>query len=292
MSAAQPFSPTFNAFQPVEGVHAKPPRLGLLASAVAPDNPGERWEQGFAWRPEICIEPQTFSQCQDIGSFPTPDPEDLVYCRPPAFRVVHICPTRQVRDVDLDKARRQCDAATDYAVAAELWSGTETQTDPYVTPTGTQTMNYWLASSTATQINSGTAYTSPAEALGALEQAARAASRGQQIFIHMPSTMAQLDPYNFRREGSLLLTEQDSVVVVDAGYPGTGPTGALPAAAVWIYATGPVTVRTSTIDVLDTEVQTINRGMNTREIWAQRYFAATFDPCVHFAAQVSTAGLG
>jgi hypothetical protein len=51
----------------------------------------------------------------------------------------------------------------------------------------------------------------------------------------------------------------------------------------WIYATGPVQVRLSPVAVLDDESETINRVDNRQEIWAERLFAATFDPCIHYA---------
>lgn len=55
----------------------------------------------------------------------------------------------------------------------------------------------------------------------------------------------------------------------------------------WIYATGPVQVRLTPVQVLDDEAETIDRLTNRQEIWAERLFAATFDPCIHFAMNVA-----
>lgn len=295
MSSAQPFNPTGYAFTPVQGPKATAPNYGLVASAQTPDDPNERWEFGLAWRPETCIEIQYGSQCEDFSTYPSAASDDVVYYRPNLFRVSYICPTRQVRDVDLQRATRQCEAATSFAIAKELWTGAETATDTYTTPTNSQTTNFHFASSAASDITPvpGTPL-QPAEALGRLEQAARNGLAGQQAYIHMTPTMAEMDPYNFRAVGNLVYTEQGNIIVPDAGYPGTGPTGADPGAGkTWMYATGAVTVRMSPVDVITTvPVQTLNRSTNQRELWAQRYFAATFDPCVLFAVLVDTSALG
>jgi len=56
----------------------------------------------------------------------------------------------------------------------------------------------------------------------------------------------------------------------------------------WIYATGPVQVRLSTVDVIADVDETVDRAINSQEIWADRYFVATFDPCVQFAMNVAS----
>lgn len=276
-------------FQPVDAVRAQPQLSAQLrGSAKAPTDPEVRWELGMAWRPEICPQAQGFDYCEDVADFPTVDSEDLVYYRPVGLRVVHMCPTRQVRDIDMDRARRQLEAATSSLLAAELWAGAITLANQYSTPTGSQTENYSFAYGGATVVTAPAGgFTSPALALGALDSAVREGMHGAaQAYLHMPSELAQLDPYNFRREGNLLLTEQDSIVVVDSGYPITGPNGASTAGTAWMFATGPVTVRLGDIQVIDNLGQTLDRNQNIREIWAQRLAAATFDPCTLYAVEV------
>jgi hypothetical protein len=273
-------------FTEVTGVPAKAnPAATLLASARA--GSGEPWELGFAWRPELCPTTQVFDYCEDITDWPADEAEDLVYYRPFGMRVPYVCPLLQVRPIDTDRARRQLDAATDFLAAHELWTGEVTAVNPYETPTGSQTVNASFVHGGAT-IVSGSPFSSPAEALGSLDQAARAAAKGQQVFLHMSSRVAQLDPYNFRRVGDLLLTEQDSVIVQDAGYDDTqGPSGSSDTGVSWMFATGPVTARMTPIDVITDPVQTTNRADNRREIWATRFAAVTFDPCVLFAAALT-----
>jgi hypothetical protein len=77
--------------------------------------------------------------------------------------------------------------------------------------------------------------------------------------------------------GGLLYTALDTVVVADAGYPGTGATGG---STGWMFATGPVAVRLADLDIIEGMMETLSRTTNRQEIWASRLFAATYDPCV------------
>jgi hypothetical protein len=58
-------------------------------------------------------------------------------------------------------------------------------------------------------------------------------------------------------------------------------------AGTWVFATGPVQVRLTPVDVIDDPAETVDRETNRQEIWAERLFAATFDPCVHLAMNVA-----
>lgn len=295
MTGPQPPTAVQGMWLPVQGRQAKPHTMGLLASAERVPTPDLHWTAGFAWKPETCLEPQGFNRCDDIDTFPTDADDDVVYYQPPGFRVDKACQLRQVRDVDLDWVRRQADAATEYAVASELWHGTLSADAPYVVPTSDQTVNFALADTSVVDVTPtpGTAVTSPTEALGLIERAAMEANRGQQVMIHMDHLIAELSPYNFRTVGNMVFTERGNIVVASGGYDGSSPEGDPPAAGTsWLYATGVVQVRLSDIDVITDPVQTIDRNTNTRTIWAQRYFAATFDPCVHVGILSSTTQLG
>ena len=71
-------------------------------------------------------------------------------------------------------------------------------------------------------------------------------------------------------------------VTVTTGTPGVTPA---PAAGVWGYATGPVFTRLGTLAYVDSPAQTIDRRTNTRTVWADRMFAAGYDPCASVAIQ-------
>lgn len=72
-------------------------------------------------------------------------------------------------------------------------------------------------------------------------------------------------------------------VVVATTTPGVAPA---PAAGLWAYATGPVVVRMTALEIINAPVETIERNINSQELWAARLFAATFDPCVQFAVRL------
>lgn len=285
-------SNTSTLFTPVNATPARAATAAtLLTSARPPTDPDARWELGMAWRPEICVQISAYDYCADTGStLPADDVNALVYYRPILLRVDFVCSTLYLRPADTDRARRQLDAATGAQLAAELWTGAVTHANPFTAPTGTQTENAsfsrGFAGTLPTVVSPSGGFTSSIEAVGALTQAARTALNGQQCYLHIPDTLAQLDPYNWRRVGDLLYTEQDDIVVVDAGYPGTGPAGDSTTGVAWMYATGPVTVRLGDIDVVDDDRVILNRQTNRLEAWAHRPVAATFDPCVLYAAAV------
>jgi hypothetical protein len=262
-------------FAEVQPVRAAPPTTGLVASAVQPRD-DVRWESGFSWLPERCITHQGFSPCGTLDGEPDESPASVAHYLPPGFRVRDICTTLDGAR-NADRVRRQAEAVTSFIVARELWTGTLTQADPG-TVDGSPYVNPFLADGNATEVAAPTDLTL---AIATLEQEARVAANGQQVFIHLP--MGMLPPVaNVRRVGNVLYTANDSVLVADAGYDGTGPDP-----GTWLYATGPVQVRLSPVEIIDDAVQTVDRTTNRQEIWAERVFAATFDPCVHLAMNVA-----
>lgn len=367
----------------VEPIRAAAPTTGLVASASAVT--GDGWENGFAWRSERCITHQGFSPCGTTEGVPDEVDDQIVHYVPPAFRVRDYCTTVSGTR-DEGRVRRQAEAITSFVVAHELWTGELTEADP-ATINGGPYVNPYLADGNATVVD---APDDLATAIALLEQTAKEAAKGQQVWLHMP--IRALPPVSdMRRVGNLLYTASDSVIVADAGYPGTGapvagtaevqtvtitggPTGgtftltwnaqttgaiAFNAAAatvqtalnalsnldgvtvsgsaggpytvtfpvdmgnvaqmtasgagltggtapavgvatttpgvapsttpgLWVYATGPVQVRLSPIVTTSDPRETVNRVNNRQEIWADRMFAATYDPCVHFAMNIAT----
>src|ERR1700759_2605698 len=123
-------------FAEVPATPATPQLSASLRGSAKPGDTTGKWDLGMVWRPEICPATQGFDYCEDIPAFPPADTEDLVYYRPVGLRVVHMCQTLQVRDIDQDRARRQLDAASGSLMAAELWSGAITLANQFVAPTG------------------------------------------------------------------------------------------------------------------------------------------------------------
>jgi hypothetical protein len=284
-------------FLPVTGVQAASNRIAnLLGSAVPqPEDENEHWQEGFAWRSELCPQFEVIDPCSTPTAYDTDDTGDgVIYHKPSGYRVRDYATTLNVA-FDLARVRRQAEAVGSFAAASELWTGAATQADPYAVPPNTvvrnpspssgEYTNPYLAAPTSTTI---TAVTDPMEALGLLEERARQQIGGMQCFLHVPTRIATQLGAQIRRVGNLIYTQTDAIVVADPGYPGTGPDGTDPASpGTWCYATGPVILRMSDISVTEQPVSaTINRRTNRREVWADRMFAATFDPCCHFAIEI------
>lgn len=274
-------------FTEVLPVHAAAVRAAnLLASALDPVDSGVRWREGMAWRSEACPAYQPVDPCVDPTDYPPASTDDIVYYKPSGFRVYDTCSTRNV-GLEIQRVVRLTDAATSYAMANELWTGVGTKANPYDTPTGgTGVTNAYLAGTSAEVITDTAA--DAMEALGLLEEHARRQAAGQQVFLHVPPRITTQLGAQLRRIGNVIYTQTDAVVVADPGYPGTGPDGTDGAApGVWCYATGPVVKRVDDIVPINEAAVTVDRRTNQRTIWAERMFAATFDPCCHFAFLIS-----
>jgi hypothetical protein len=289
-------------FMPVSGVPAAATRVANLEASAQPPETGEgiHWENGFSWRSELCPEFEVIDPCSSPEDYLTDDSTNggLVFYQPNGYRVRDYLSTLNV-GYDLARVTRQAEAVGSMAAAAELWTGAVTKANTFELPasldlkvlnpgTAPNYTNPYLAGSTATTL---TGVSDPMEALGTLEEKARQQLGGMQCFLHVPVRIATQLGAQIRRVGPLLMTQTDAVIVADPGYPGTGPDGTDPAApGVWCYATGPVMLRYGSIQTTELPVSaTVNRRTNIREVWADRMFAATFDPCCHFAIQVDAA---
>lgn len=267
------------------GLPAAPPTTGLVASAPPQPNDGVRWEDGIAWVPERCgADYQLLSWCSSDEPEAYSEPRaGGAYYRPPGARVADACSTLN-GTFDDERLRRIAEAEAPFIIARELWDGTRGQEDSYEIR-GETLSNAYLASADATVVGAGGA--TLLKALARLEQAAMEATRGQHVMIHLPIiATAGLVEY-VRRINALLLTRQDNLVVVDAGYPGTGPAGQAVGSTAWAYATPIVQVRRSDIQIISDPRMIVDRANNTITAWAEFVFAATFDPCAHFATEIT-----
>lgn len=272
-------------FSPIRGVSASPPTTGLVVSAVRPPDDGTRWEDGFGWVPERCGgDYQLVLWCSDDDPAAYDIPRTSgVYHRPVGVRFADECSTMGGA-LDVERLRRIAEATTPFVVARELWDGERGQDDSFVIRGDTYS-NAYLASASATEV--GASATTLTTALARLEHAAVEASQGQRVMLHLPTLLTGSLGEYVRRVGQDLLTRQDNLVVVDAGYPGTGPASEAVGATAWAYATSMVQVRISPLMMVEDPTRTVNRSTNTVTAWAERVFAATFDPCVHFATEVT-----
>lgn len=259
---------------------------GGLFSAARPAPQGETpedWANGLAWRTERCVSYEGVPLCAEPGDGEE-SPNTVEYHQPTQFRVYDECTTLN-GELDTGRVERQADAILGYVAARELWDGPLTVADPYDSPQGTGLTNNYLSKTGAATVIGSDAY-ERYDALVRLEQAARDAARGQQVYLHVP--LAALPDTGLTKVGDVLYTQHGSVVVTDGGYPGTGPGASAPTETLtWAYATGPVQLRWTRLDPLVAPAETLDRATNRRRVWANRLFAVTFDPCVHFAIRVA-----
>lgn len=278
-------------FANVPGVPAAPPASGLVAAAVRPDPNSpqwEKWELGFSWVSERCGAGwQLTPWCgePDPGSY-EPQRAGANHYRPVEARFADECSTLN-GPYDDERFRRLVEATTPHVVAAELWGGAGTLADPYRAPGDvTDVSNPHLASPAADEV-AGSGPLGPVDAVGLIEQEAMALARGQQVYLHVPVRVLGRLHDTFRHVGSQLITHAGNVLVADPAYTGSGPNGEPAGTSVWCYATTPVLVLTSPIDMYGPDAGRVDRATNTRTAWASRAIAAAFDPCVHLATEIT-----
>jgi hypothetical protein len=183
------------------------------------------------------------------------------------------------------RAIRRLRAVESAAIARELWTGE-------LAAAAGNTGNRRLASTTTTDNLTSGGAVAAVRALALLEDGIAQCMDGGRAMIHVTRGGAAVLAHGggLRREGNLLLTANDSVVVPDAGYPGTAPDGTAPAAGeTWAYATPMVTVRRSKPTVIPGSLaEAIDKNLNTIAYKAEELAAVTFDCCA-FAARLTIA---
>lgn len=263
------------------------PGMGLLAS-VSPEYPSGNWPEGVGWTEPTAGLYQLVDPCDPD---PDPFPDDsgtrprLVVAQGVSFRTRfwqqgHLVGFDQVAAEDF--ARNLSSAA----IARELWTGEGTRARPYRLPVAlggaTNQHNAYLADPATCSTVGGTH--SPAEALALLDGLATRALRGTRTpVLHCtPEVLAMAAQY-LTKTGPVVRTINGSIVVADAGYPGTGVDGA---AGQWAYATGPVGVRLAPISTDPDPGSTVEHQLNRRTVWAHRTFQVGFDSGCHLAIHV------
>ncbi|MGW0681813.1 hypothetical protein ACWD2L_00425 [Streptomyces sp. NPDC002754] len=137
--------------------------------------------------------------------------------------------------------------------------------------------------------DAGTPFASVTDAIGALE-AQLAATTGAAGVIHIPRyAISQLDACAIVRDGSTLRTLLGTPIVAGGGYGYTGPDDADTDDVLWIYATGPVTVRRGVVQVYGGDAGGFDQ--KTNEVWhiAERPYLITAD-CPILAAAATAPG--
>lgn len=297
-------------FAPVAPPPVRPNPVNLITSSRQPDDEtAGRWQEGFAFRPEANVDPSIRDWCTADGSNDdvpgSQPPHGLIETVPWQVDVEDDCSAMGFAGVDyLGRVTRALEAATPKGLEREFWTGAVAQAAGWP--------NLFLASADAVDVTPtpGTAVDLP-EAFNLLEDAIAMCGAGGRGMIHVAAWSTP--SYDLiRREGPLLLTARDTVVVSGVGYMGTGPDGGDPSAAgqTWLYATGLVDVRLGDIEVFGQLGRSeqdpgdwlpvsgngdgafdparfspvlLDRDTNTIVTKARRMVAAAWDGACHFA---------
>lgn len=262
-----------------------PPRYGLLTAAPVVDD-SARWFNGVEYQPEGCGISGVFSEgCESAA----PDADvfrDLHGPAPLGFDSFSVwaadrCTTLQSTRDYVGRARRALLAEQSYQVAHELWHGTLTQ-DRHADPAD---RTPYLMDGGATALGTAT----PDIAVGILDAAFGSCARGRRGMIHvtpasLPHILSNHGTYVYR-DGTMLLTQLGTIVVVDPGYGPDVESVADAAAedALTAYVTPIVGVRLDEVVVTPPPAEdggpasAVERTKNTITWMAQRIAMYQFD---------------
>jgi len=274
----------------------RPPELSLLTAALPglPDDP-PRWAEGFEWTPDDCGRIRLLDVCGParVDLLDNEGP-GLLRHDPVTLEAWFTCSTGtsggsgEWRTTYRDRAVSALEACTPFALERELWDGTLAKAALDAGTAGdTYAENRFLTDGRSDDVTPvpGTPV-SPTAAIALLEEAVRGCQCGGRTYLHAGIRAASYLAGKTTRDGNVLTTKLGSVLVPGGGYLTTGPDGTEPpAGSAWVYATGPVRVRTTT-PVLPDEADvasTLDRASNTVTVHAQRTGAATWDGCCAFA---------
>lgn len=275
---------------PIPGPLAVPSPVGLIQSSpTVNDPPGTRWQAGFDYDVEGCSgghtrDPRDHST-KDIEA-PATNPSWDPYLVWGGER----CSTlgSAARDWQA-RARRLLAACEGAQIEEEFWTGAVAKAESFP--------NRYLASEDSDVLTDSDEPTSLTDSLACLEQYLADCNCGQRGMIHATrQIVTHWTGLNLvRREGNLLLTIHNSIVVPGSGYDGSGPLGQAAAeGSIWAYATGLVEVRRdSDIQVLGgPNSEGVDRATNTMEIRAERLAVASWDGCCHGAVEIAASLCG
>jgi hypothetical protein len=269
---------------------AMPPRVGLIPSLTAMMEEDAftgqaRWGAGYAFNPEGCGSGGVLNPCghdeKEIADNPA-----VIDVEPFVVWAGDKCAPWQLDRDWKGRSRRQLAATESYQVARELWRGDLASVE--IDNNGDPWPNRWLASPDSDVLTDGP--TSIVDAVACLEHAMGQCAKGQRGMIHVTRQAAtyMATQYLVRREGNLLLTIHDTIVVPDAGYDGSGPDGQDAAeGSSWIYGTTMIQLRMSPVDTVPNDMSEATlRTTNMVEFRAERLASAAWDHCCHLAVEL------
>jgi hypothetical protein len=283
----------------VDPPESSTPQASLLNSAVViDDDTTSRWEGGFQFQPENCIEAKAWDPCtphdEDRSKSEYDGNQEIVEFAPYIIEVPYTCSSYGFESIDYaGRAMRALDAGLTKAIEREFWMGEKIST------------NQSLVGSTPVDndhiLNPGGAVTpppvTPTQALILLTQALADCGNGSRGMIHATPALVE-EWYRLyliveADDGTLVTGARRDVIVAGAGYTGYGPTGyGVPLEdEEWAYATGMVEVRIGEKEVLPSDIsEAFDRATNTVTYRGEVPAAAYHDGCCSYAVLVDMTG--
>lgn len=212
---------------------------------------------------------------------------------PYIVEVPYTCSTWGFQENDYEgRALRQLEAGLSKAIEREFWTGEKNPANMNLT--------FWTPNDDAHVVNPGGAASpspvSPDTALVLLEAALASCYGGTAGMLHAPTAVAErwaslyfVDADEEFEDRMLRTRSREDIVVVGAGYPGTGPFGQPDPApgTMWAFATGMVDVRLGEPMIYpETMAEALDRATNTVTFRGERVAAANWDGCCSFAVLV------
>lgn len=278
---------------------------GLWDAIQKPTATGPHWQNGITWVDRCPTGDTVYEECIAVtgtGGSPTPQATkagNVVQTNrgATAFTVyaefdcspVGLTDAATVAEVSLEKVEQwQVERAFWTGVAGKTTDGApQTTVFPHLASAATLDDSAGIRLQTAASVAVTGSGDDVAWMLGQLEANLADCYHGQG-YVHIPPealpTFAAWDLAE-DRDGRLY-TPAGNILVVGAGYTGSGPDGAAPpAGSVWIYATGAVFGYRGSV-MMQSVPESFNRSENTVRMLAERTYVLGFS-CCHFAARMT-----
>lgn len=274
----------------VEGPKALEAPCDGLFSVVPPemiDDP--HWmASGIEWETFLCGPTASgfTDECPPTTGYTKLADRNLDFCHADPFVVYasfQCSPIGRNTDEAFDIARKRLLAWEQYEVERIFWTGNTVNS--VINPS----LSLGNDQCSISPVTLSGAAVSPASALHLLESNLSATVPCGGV-IHIPKgteTFLATQQLLTERDGKLF-SPAGYEIVTGAGYPGTGPSAAAPAAgATWIFATGPMVIVRSEVMVFQRDVkESVNRSVNTIEVRAERFYSVGYS-CANFAVEMS-----
>jgi len=256
---------------PVPAPAIIPRPFNLVRSSRIPSDNTNRWQEGFSYLPEgIGSAGISDAGCAgDYEEMVNTDPA-VADWTPYALTAEFKCSTFGAADYE-DRVKNLLDSMTPKLLEWEFWGG------PLTTAAGLDNEFLMQIDPAIATVDVSTDKFAIATAVGALENYLANCGVGGRGMIHVPPFLIPvMHLVGLHKDGNLLLTDQDTIVVPGAGYAQYAVDSAgVQKPTLDIYATGITDARIGDIMVEDTD--TFDRATNTVIRRAQRIACVSWD---------------